>query len=168
LVVTKPRSGAQLAGRCWPGLGGTGAAGQGRGLACAGAALAGVRRGATRAVPVGARRCGPGQGVAGAAARADLAGSARVRCEREKSGRKKGRARVLYPLMFIGPTLQLMTIGGLAYVVAVTPYVRRPPDEHKLRTSVLKPTNIIQNINVGPDEYKKTDEQMPFFCSVLL
>jgi hypothetical protein len=78
--------------------------------------------------------------------------------ERERSGRKKGRAWVLYSLMFVGPTLQPTTISGLAYVVAVVPYVRQPPDEHKLRTSVLKPRNLIQNINVGPDEHKKTNE----------
>jgi hypothetical protein len=35
-----------------------------------------------------------------------------------------------------------------------------------LRTSVFKPTNVIQNMNVGPNEHKKTDERMPFSCSV--
>jgi hypothetical protein len=65
-------------------------------------------------VPAGAvwggsarRTCG-GDGVRGSDAR-------------EKSGRKKGRARVLYPLMFIGPTHQPTNISGLAYVAAVTP-----------------------------------------------
>jgi hypothetical protein len=44
-------------------------AGQGRGPARAtGAALVGVGCDATRAAPVGAGRCGPRQGVAGAAA----------------------------------------------------------------------------------------------------
>jgi hypothetical protein len=55
---------------------------------------------------------------------------------RERSRRKKGQARVLYPLMFIRPTHQPTNISGLAYVVAMAPCVRRPPDEHKLRTSV--------------------------------
>jgi hypothetical protein len=50
---------------------------------------------------------------------------------RERSGRKKGQGRV-YSLMFIGPTDPLTNISGLAYVAAVTPYVRRRPDEHKL------------------------------------
>jgi hypothetical protein len=45
--------------------------------------------------------------------------------------------------MFIGLTLQPTTISGLAYMVTVAPYVRQPPDEHKLRTSVFKPTNVI-------------------------
>jgi hypothetical protein len=88
------------------------------------------------------------------------------RCERERSGRKKGRGRVLYPLMFIGSTHQPTTISGLAYVVTVAPYVCLPPDEHKLRMSVFKPTNIIRNMNVGPDEHEKTNERMPFSCSV--
>jgi hypothetical protein len=57
--------------------------------------------------------------------------------------------------MFIGPTHQLTTISGLAYMAAVVPYVRWPPYEHKLRTSVFKLMNIIQNMNVGPDEHKK-------------
>jgi hypothetical protein len=48
--------------------------------------------------------------------------------ERERSGRKKGQGR-LYSLMFVGPTHQLTNISGLAYVAAVAPYVRRPPDE---------------------------------------
>jgi hypothetical protein len=148
-----------------PGLGGTGAGGQGRGPARAGAASVGVGRGATRAAPARAGRCSPGQGVAGAVARADLAAAARVRCERERSGRKKGQARVLYPLMFVRPTLQPTTISRLAYVTAVAPYVHRPPDKHKLRTSVLKPTNVFQNMDVDPDEYEKTDERMPFSCS---
>jgi hypothetical protein len=64
--------------------------------------------------------------------------------------------------MFVGPTHQLTTISTLAYVAAVVPYVRWPPYEHKLRTSVFKLTNVIQNMNVGPDEHKKTDERMPF------
>jgi hypothetical protein len=48
---------------------------------------------------------------------------------------------------------------------AVTPYICRPrvrPDEHKLRTSVSKPMNVIRNTNVSPDEHKKTDEQCLF------
>jgi hypothetical protein len=69
LVVIKPRSGARPAERLQPGLGGSGAAGQGRGPTCAtGAALAEVGHGATRAVPAGVGRCGSEQGVAGAAA----------------------------------------------------------------------------------------------------
>jgi hypothetical protein len=107
LVVTKPRSGARPAGRLQPGLGGSGVAGQGRGPTCAtGAALAEVRRGATREAPTGAERCGSGQGVAGAASPGDLAAAAHAwkRCEREISRRKKRRTRVLYPLMFIRPT----------------------------------------------------------------
>jgi hypothetical protein len=82
--------------------------------------------------------------------------------ERERSRRKKGRAWVLYPLMFVGLTLQPTTISGLAYMVTVVPCVRQPPDKHKLRSSVFKPTNVIRNMNVGPDEYKKLDERMPF------
>jgi hypothetical protein len=63
LVITKPRSGARPAGRCQPGLGRTGAAGQGQGPARAtGVVSAGVRCGATRAAPIGAGRCGLGQG----------------------------------------------------------------------------------------------------------
>jgi hypothetical protein len=57
------------------------------------------------------------------------------RCERERSGRKKGRGRV-YTLMFIEPTHQPTNISGLAYVATVTSYVCRPPDEHKLHTSI--------------------------------
>jgi hypothetical protein len=67
--------------------------------------------------------------------------------------------------MFVRPTLQPMTISGLVYVAAVAPYVRRPPDKHKLRTSVFNLTNIIQNMNVGPEEHKKPNERMPFSCS---
>jgi hypothetical protein len=63
--------------------------------------------------------------------------------ERERSGRQKGWAWVLYPLMFIGLTHQPMNISGLAYVAALVPYVRRPPDEYKLRTLVFKPMSII-------------------------
>jgi hypothetical protein len=44
----------------------------------------------------------------------------------------------------------------VAYVAAVA------PDEHKLGTLVFKPMNVIQNMNVGSDEHKKTDERMPF------
>jgi hypothetical protein len=62
-------------------------------------------------------------------------GGARGSDERERSERKKGRVQIIYLLMFVGPTHQQMTISGLAYVAAVTPYVHRPPDEHKLRTS---------------------------------
>jgi hypothetical protein len=94
------------------------------------------------------------------------AGAVRVEAmrERERGGRKKGRDRVLYPLMFVGPTHQRMNISGLAYVVAMAPYVCQPPDEHKLHMSVFKPMNVIQNMNVGPDEHKKPDERMPFSC----
>jgi hypothetical protein len=38
--------------------------------------------------------------------------------------------------MFIGPTHLPMTISRLAYMVAMAPYVRRPPDDYMLRTSV--------------------------------
>jgi hypothetical protein len=55
---------------------------------------------------------------------------------RERSGRKKGWARVLYPLMLVGPTDQPANIGGLAYMAAMAPYVRWASDEHKLRMSV--------------------------------
>jgi hypothetical protein len=75
--------------------------------------------------------------------------------EWERSERKKGLALVLYPLMFVGPTHQPMNISGLAYVVAVVPYVRQPPDEHKLRTSIFKPMNVIRNMNVGSNKHKK-------------
>jgi hypothetical protein len=92
LVVTKQRSGAQPARQHQLGLGGSGVAGQGRGSArVTGAAPVGVGRDVTRAAPAGARQCDSGQGVAGAAARGDLAAAARMeRCEREK--REKERA----------------------------------------------------------------------------
>jgi hypothetical protein len=69
-----------------PGLGGSDTTGQGRGPARAtGAAPARVERGATRAAPPRAGRCGPGQGVFGAAARGDLAAAAvRVEAMRER------------------------------------------------------------------------------------
>jgi hypothetical protein len=73
--------------------------------------------------------------------------------------------------MFIGPTHQPMNIIGLAYVAAVAPYVRRVrrvADEHKLHMSVEKPTNVIWNINVGPNEYKKNWQTNAFFCSVMI
>jgi hypothetical protein len=69
--------------------------------------------------------------------------------------------------MSVEPTHQPTTIRELAYMAAVAPYVHRPPDEHKLRTLVFKPTNVTRNMNVGPDEHKKTDERMPFSCSVI-
>jgi hypothetical protein len=76
----------------------------------------------------------PGPGVAGVALRGALGcgggmdgSDAR---ERERSERKKLWGRVLYPLMFVGPTHQLMNLSRLAYVAAVIPYVRRSPDEH--------------------------------------
>jgi hypothetical protein len=56
--------------------------------------------------------------------------------ERERSGRKKWWGRVLYPLIFVEPTHQPTNISRLVYMVVVVPYVRRPPDEHKLHTSV--------------------------------
>jgi hypothetical protein len=52
---------------------------------------------------------------------AEAIGCMEVMRERERSGRKKGQAWVLYPLMFIGPTHQPMNISGLAYVAAVVP-----------------------------------------------
>jgi hypothetical protein len=61
--------------------------------------------------------------------------------------------------MFVGLTHQPTTISGLAYMVAVAPYVRQE------RTSVLKPMDVIRNMNVGPDEYKKIAERMPFSCT---
>jgi hypothetical protein len=64
--------------------------------------------------------------------------------------------------MFVGPTHQPMNISGLTYVAAVASYVRRPPDEDKLRTSVLKMTNVIQNMNVGPNEHKKSMNECLF------
>jgi hypothetical protein len=87
----------------------------------------------------GAGRCGLGPHVVGAAA-VVLVEAMR---ERERSGRKKERIQVLYPLMFVGPTHQPTNISELAYVVAVVSYVRRPLDEHKLHTSIFKPMNII-------------------------
>jgi hypothetical protein len=75
---------------------------------------AGVRRGRP-----GWHRLGSGAASAGAGA------VARGSDMRERSGKKKGRACVLYPLMFIGPTHQSMNISGLTYVAAVAPYVRR-------------------------------------------
>jgi hypothetical protein len=42
---------------------------------------------------------------------------------RERSGRKKGRGHVLYPVMFVGLTHQPTNISRLAYVAAVVPYV---------------------------------------------
>jgi hypothetical protein len=40
-------------------------------------------------------------------------------------------------------------------------------DEHKsLCTSVFKLTNVFLVMNIGPEEYKKVEEQMPFSCSV--
>jgi hypothetical protein len=59
-----------------------------------------------------------------------------VEAMRERSGRNKGQGRVLYPFMFVGPTHQPMNISRLAYVVAMAPYVRRSPNEHKLQTLV--------------------------------
>jgi hypothetical protein len=69
-------------------------AGQGRGPTCAtGAALAEVGRGVTRAAPTGAGRCGSRQGVAGAAARGDLAAAATcVEAMRERDKQKKEKA----------------------------------------------------------------------------
>jgi hypothetical protein len=81
--------------------------------------------------------------------------------EREKQ-EKERVGRVLYPLMFVGPTHQPTTISGLAYVAAMAPYVHWPPDEHKLHTSVFKPTNVIQNTNVGPDEHKNLTNECLF------
>jgi hypothetical protein len=109
-----------------------------------GSTASGVGRGVTRAAPPGSgkevqRQVGrsevrPGPGVAGVAVQGALGcgggmdgSDAR---ERERSERKKLWGRVLYPLMFVGPTHQLMNLSRLAYVVAVIPYVRRPPDEH--------------------------------------
>jgi hypothetical protein len=71
---------------------------QGRGPARAtGAVPGGFERGTTRATPAGAGRCSPRQGVAGAAARVDLAvaaAAARVRCEREREvGERNVRPR---------------------------------------------------------------------------
>jgi hypothetical protein len=83
----------------------------------------GVRLGRGGAVEVVRGALGDGDGVCGSNAR-------------ERSGRKKGRGRVLYLLMFGGLTHQPMNISRLAYVAAVAPYVHWPPDEHKLHTSV--------------------------------
>jgi hypothetical protein len=76
--------------------------------------------------------------VAGVAVRRALGGSSGM-CgsdTRERSGRKKGRGRVLYPLMFIGLTHQSTNISRLAYVAAVTPYACWLPDKHMLHTSI--------------------------------
>jgi hypothetical protein len=81
----------------------------------------------------------PGPGVAEVVARVEVM---RER-ERERSGRKKGLTRVLYPLIVIGPTHQPMNISRLAYVAVMAPYVRRPTNEHKLRTSISKLMNVI-------------------------
>jgi hypothetical protein len=64
--------------------------------------------------------------------------------------------------MFVGPTHQPTNVSGLAYVAAMTPYVRWLPDKHKLHTSVEKLTNVIRNINVGPDKYKKLTNECLF------
>jgi hypothetical protein len=55
-----------------------------------------------------------------------VAAEARVEAmrERARSGRKKGRGRILYLLMFIGPTHQPTNISRVAYVAAMVPYVR--------------------------------------------
>jgi hypothetical protein len=87
---------------------------------------------------VGRHRCGAG--CSGSASSSCGGGDARRytahgRDARERSGRKKGRGRV-YSLMVVGPTHQPTNISELAYVAAVLPYVRWPPDEHKLHTSV--------------------------------
>jgi hypothetical protein len=86
----------------------------------------------------GATNTGPGS----ATARGAVGGGGGAHCytvrgrdARERSGRNKGRGWV-YSLMFVGLTHQPMNISGLAYVAAVAPYVSRPPDEHKLHTSV--------------------------------
>jgi hypothetical protein len=87
----------------------------------------------TGAVLAGAERCGSGSGVAGAGA------AARVEAMRERGKQEKERA---------GPN----TIP--AYVLQADKSVnehkwaglrgdRGAPDEHKLRTSVFKPMNII-------------------------
>jgi hypothetical protein len=76
---------------------------------------------------------GAGEAVRGALGDGDDACGSNTR---ERSERKKGRGWVLYPLMFIGPTHQPTNISRLTYVTAVVPYVRQPPDEHKLYTSV--------------------------------
>jgi hypothetical protein len=98
----------------------------------------------------GATNVGPG--VAAARGAVGSGGARRYtvcgRDARERSGRKKGQGQI-YSLMFVKPTHQPTNISKLAYVAT---------DEHKLHTSILKPTNVIRNINVGPDEYKKTDE----------
>jgi hypothetical protein len=129
------------------------------------------RAGVRRAQP---GRCQPGSGMARSGRHRTGPGVAKVAAavhvevmwERERSRRKKGWAWVLYPPMFIGPTHQLMNISGLAYVAAMAPYVRRQPDEHKLHTSVFKPMNVIWNMNIGPNEHKKTIEWIPFSGSV--
>jgi hypothetical protein len=54
--------------------------------------------------------------------------------EREKAGEKRAGSGMLAYVH--RPTHQPTNISRLAYVVAVAPYVRRPPDEHKLHTSV--------------------------------
>jgi hypothetical protein len=59
-----------------------------------------VRSGAGHAQGRRARRLGGGSGARGS----DV---------RERRGRKKGQARVLYPLMFVGLTHQPMMISGL-------------------------------------------------------
>jgi hypothetical protein len=68
-----------------------------------------------------------GLGVAGAAVREALGGSGSTRGSdaRESEKREKERAgRILYPLMFIGPTHQPTNISRVAYVAAMVPYVR--------------------------------------------
>jgi hypothetical protein len=117
---------------------GPGVAGQDRGGTSRGRA----RPSRTGAAPVGAGWGGPGPGVAeGDNVRRTCGGSdARGSDERERSGRKKERTQVLYLLMFIRLTHQPTNISGLSYVAAVVPYVRRPPDEHKLPTSATRQT----------------------------
>jgi hypothetical protein len=81
----------------------------------------------------GATGAGPGAAVAQGAVGGggDARCSAWKRCERERSERKKGRDRI-YSLMFVRLTHQPMNISGLAYVVAVVPYVYQSLEEHRL------------------------------------
>jgi hypothetical protein len=99
-----------------------------------GSGRTGVGRDATGAAPP--RLGGAVRGEAGATVRGALGGGARGSGARERCWRKKGRGRVLYSLMFVGPTHQLTNISRLAYMTVVAPYVRRLLDEYMLHTSI--------------------------------
>jgi hypothetical protein len=105
-----------------PNLGGSDAAEQGRGPACAtGVALA------------GAERCGSGSGVVGAGA------AARMEAMRERGKQEKERVSLNTIPAYVlqaDKSVDEQKWAGLRGD-------RGAPDEHKLRTSAFKPMNII-------------------------